>query len=125
MQKYLILAIILLVTHYSSYWYGSQKPAQIINTETVRKDVVTVVKEVTRPDGTKETVTIIEDKSKESTTNKTPVLVPPRDWVIGAYYRLNDPTYALSVSRRILGPISASAFGDLKGNIYLGVNIEF
>ena len=125
MQKYLVVVIILVATHYTSYWYGSQKPAQIINTEIVRTDVVTQIKEVIKADGSKEIQTIIVDKSKEN--KKSVELVPQKssDWVVGAYYRINDPTYALMVSRRILGPFSASAFGDLRGNLYLGATIEF
>jgi hypothetical protein len=124
--KVAFIALLMAIgTHYTAYWYGSKKPAQIIEKEVVRKDVQTIIKEIIRPDGSKEIQTIIVDKSKESSTVKIPVFQPPKDWVVGAYYRVNDPTYALSVSRRILGPFSASAFGDLKGNIYLGATIEF
>lgn len=117
--------LILASSHYVAYYYGSQKPAQIVEREAIKRDVETRIVEVVKPDGSKEVQTVIIDKSKESSTAKTPVLVPKPDWVVGAYYRLNDPTYALSVSRRILGPFSASAFGDLSGNVYLGVSVEF
>lgn len=125
MNKYVVVTILIAATHYGAYHYGSKKPAQIIEREVIKRDVETRIVEVVKPDGSKEVQTIIIDKSKESSTAKTPVLVPKPDWVVGAYYRINDPTYALSISRRILGPFSASAFGDLRGNLYLGVSVEF
>jgi len=121
----LIALIIAIGSHYTAYWYGSKKPAQIIEKEVIKRDVQTIIKEVTRPDGSKIIETIIIDKSKETASKSVPVFAPDKQWVIGAYYKLNNPTYALLISRRLLGPISASAFGDLTGNIYLGVNIEF
>lgn len=121
-----IISVMLLVaTHYTAYWYGSKKPAEIVERETVKYNVVTQIKEVTRPDGTKETTTTITDKTKETAAKSVPVFAPEKQWVVGAYYRLNNPTYALSVSRRLVGPFSASAFGDLTGNLYLGLTVEF
>lgn len=118
------LALLIAVgTHYAAYYVGSQKPAQIVEREVIRRDVVTQIVEVTRPDGTKEVKTIIKDKTKEQSSKE--ITAVSKDWMVGAYYRLNDPTYAISVSRKLIGPISGAAFFDLKGNVYLGATFEF
>lgn len=115
--------LIAVASHYAAYYVGSQKTAQIVEKEVIRRDVVTQIVEVTRPDGSKEVKTIIKDKTKEKSSKQ--VTIPQKDWMVGAYYRLNDPTYALSISRKLIGPISGAAFFDLKGNVYLGATIEF
>lgn len=124
-KRALLALLLAVITHYTAYWYGSKKPAQIIEKEVIKRDVQTIIKEVIRPDGSKSIETIIIDKSKETASKSVPVFAPDKQWVVGAYYKLNNPTYALLISRRLLGPISASAFGDLTGNLYLGVTIEF
>jgi hypothetical protein len=81
------------------------------NTETtkevVRNDIRTIVKEITRPDGSKETVTETTDKSTKKESHNA-VIVKPQ-WLVGisAKTSLKDPEigYELSVAKRQLGPI--------------------
>lgn len=108
---------------------------KIKEVEVVKHDVRTVIREVTRPDGTKETETVIEDKTQESrqkeserkeekiVTNDKPqwkanVLLTTKQGLLG-------PAYGASVERRILGPIFAGAFANTDKVIGVTVGIEF
>lgn len=99
--------------------------------EVVRKDIVTVIKEVVRPDGSKETVTEIVDRSKESSRrHETVSKAAQPQWSVGAYTTFNEtiPTYTLTIDRRILGPFSVGVYGQLTGadlNYGAGLRFEF
>jgi hypothetical protein len=123
----LLLVALLAVTHYGSYWYGSQKPAEIrtVEKEIVKKDVITQIVEVLKPDGTKETKTIIVDKSTEKSTKNVEVTQSKKDWLVGAYYKVTDPAYGITVNRRILGPVFLNVSADTGRNLAVGVGLEF
>jgi len=81
-----------------------------VEKEVIKKDVVTVTKEVTRPDGTKETVTTTtdnsveqKDKQFESTVSKP----TEKQWLIGLGVNpiKYTETYSVRVDRRVLGPL--------------------
>lgn len=109
-----------------------------VNTNTDRdKHKETVVTEVSKPDGTKTTVTkTTEDtktdrnttetdvKSKEVTTNTSKVTVAA---LVG--FRLSDltkpPVYGLSVYRPILGPITVGVWGLSDTTLGLSVGLSF
>jgi len=105
------------------------------NTETVkevvRNDVRTIVKEVVRPDGSKEIVTEVIDKStkKESSTSET-IKAAQKQWLvsIGARAKLSDRdalTYELEAQRRILGPFYLGGKIGSDKSIGLSVGMEF
>jgi len=123
----LLLVVLLAVTHYGSYWYGSQKPAEvkIVEKEVIKKDVITQIVEVVRPDGTKETKTIIIDKSTEKSSKNTEITQRPKDWLVGAYYKVNSPAYGISANRRVLGPIFVNVSADTGRNLTVGLGMEF
>lgn len=97
--------------------------------EVIRKDVQTVIKEIVKPDGSKETVTTIVDKSKESSVKKSEEIVMKKnDWFVaaGAEARLNDlnnPVYKIEANRRILGDIYVGGTVNTQGAV--GVQIGF
>ena len=125
MNKILLVAALLGITHGLAYYYGYKKPAQVITTEkqVVKRDVVTQIVEVTKPDGTKEVKTVITDKSKEN--KQVSILKTDKQWLVGAYYRVNDPAYGLQASRRILGPLFVIIGADTDRNLTIGLNYEF
>lgn len=103
------------------------------NTETVkevvRNDVRTIVKEVTRPDGTKETVTETTDKSvkKESSTSETIISAKPQ-WMFDIGARANSSReifYDLQVQRRIAGPFFLGAKASTDKTIGVSIGMEF
>lgn len=107
------------------------------NTETikevVRNDIRTIVKEVVRPDGTKETVTETTDKSFKTEVSKKEVIVAAKSqWLVGfsAKTSLRNPEvgYELSVARRQLGPIyllGQVGYRNNEMNFGLGIGLEF
>lgn len=108
------------------------RPATIVEkevqNEVVRKDVVTVIKEVVRPDGTKETSTTTTDKSKENKQNTIVKAELPKrpDWLLSAGYDLNkENSIELAVQRRIIGPVFLGIGADQKGTVKALVTVEF
>lgn len=124
----LLLVAILAVSNFASYYYGSQKPAEIrtVEREVIKKDVITRIVEVIKPDGSKEIKTIVIDKSTETTNKKTDVMPQrPKDWLVGAYYKVNNPAYGASINRRILGPLFLQVAADTGRNLTVGLGMEF
>jgi hypothetical protein len=77
--------------------------------EKIQKDIVTIVKEIVKADGTKEVVTTITDHSKE---NKVTTTVPQKvdNWhlsVSDSKASLNSPdVYGIQIERKLMGPVS-------------------
>lgn len=133
---YAIVSLILLVTGYGLGRYV-QPPQEVIKTEiqereVVRKDIVTIVKEITKPDGTKETVTTTTDNTVERKDTKTEHLetkIVEKQWFIAAGVAreslVSENIYQLSVNRRILGPIYAGLSANTEKQFGLNVGMEF
>lgn len=103
-----------------------QFPSEV-KEETKQNDVVTIIKEVIRPDGTKEVDTRIVDRTKEVIKE---VQYKKPDWRIqgGVGVHLASslvPVYSVGVERRILGPMWLGAGADTTGLIKLTVAVEF
>ena len=104
-----------------------------VEKEVVRKDIVTVVKEVVRPDGTKETTSTTTDKSKEqkSTASTTKVQAAKYHASLSASpsdISLSNIRYTLSLEKRILGDIFAGASvsrDNFETRLGLSVGLEF
>lgn len=130
MNKFIIGALALGVgiagTRY--LWPRIEYKHTVQEKEVIRKDIVTVIKEVVRPDGSKETVTEIVDRSKESSTRKeTLTKAAQPQWSVGAYTTFNEkiPTYTVTVDRRILGPFSLGVYGQTNSTFGAGIRLEF
>lgn len=101
-----------------------------IEKEKIVKDVVTVTKIITKPDGTKEEVTVVTDKSKESKEIKNTKIVSKLDWHVSASAKtksiqMNDLVYSVQVERRILGDIYLGVVGSSDKSAGLSVGFEF
>jgi len=140
------IKIILIVVALMAISYGVgrylQPVKEVIKTETVIKtvtvnhvDTVTVVKEITKPDGTKEKTTTTTDKSKIDTNTdsdtKTSIVITNQkpQWKVSALLTTKQgsfgPVYGAMVERRILGPIFAGAFANTDKAVGLTVGLEF
>lgn len=97
--------------------------------ERVVKDVQTVIKVVTRPDGTKEEVTTIIDKSKQSTDKTSTKIIAKNDWHISASgsrtFTDSSMTYTLQVERRIIGDVFLGASVNSEKQVGLTLGLEF
>lgn len=112
---------------------------QIVNHDVVHDHVVTVTKEITNKDGTKEVdTTTTEDKAQtnnqvKSVIDSKPDPVSKSQWFVTAGAGLDfskvenftNPIYQASVNRRILGPIYLGAYGNTKSQVGLQVGLEF
>lgn len=88
--------------------------------EVIKNHTVTQIKEVIRPDGTKETNTTIINDSKTTISKQT-----QKDWFatvgIARTSLTSDNIYQLGINRRILGPFYVG--GSVTSDKQLGVNI--
>lgn len=101
-----------------------------VQTERVVKDVVTVIKVITRPDGSKEEVTTTTDKSKEAKNSKSSAIVAAKaDWhvSISAAKTLTEPeiSYTIMAEKRVLGNIFVGVSANTNKQIGVSVGLEF
>ena len=109
------------------YWAMPTKQEQVeVVQEKERVKTVTVVKEITRPDGTKEKETsITEDKKKDKTEEKkTTIISPPNYMVTGLFDKDLNPQ-ALIVSKRMFENAFIGAYVDKDKKLGLAVTYEF
>jgi hypothetical protein len=111
--------------------YYSATETKEVQVERVKNNIVTVVKEVVRPDGTKETNTTITDTStekKNSTTTSRDVQAIAA-WHVSASYAVQPlsgsyaPVYGVQVERRILGPFSVGV--RLQSDKQIGIVVAY
>ena len=101
--------------------------------EVIKKDIVTVTKEVTRPDGSKEVVTTTTDTSVEKKDKQLESIISKpveKQWFItaGASKDLSafeKTIYQASVNRRILGPLYLGIQANTNQEIGINVGMEF
>jgi len=94
------------------FWMGSQfnvrTETKVEERETVKKDVVTVIKTVTRPNGVKERTKTVVDRSKEKkdikSVQREVVPLPGYRLSIAAIKSSDREIYQLSAERRLFGP---------------------
>lgn len=128
---YTIVVAALAVSATKRLWPTIDTKVTVQEKEVIRKDVQTVIKEVVKPDGTKETVTTIVDKSKESSIKKSEEIVMKKnDWFVaaGAEMRLNDlqnPVYKIEANRRILGDIYLGGTVNTQGAVGIQIGFSF
>lgn len=95
-----------------------------------QNDVKTITRTVERPDGTKEILQTVVDRSQQASTTKVDIQKTKRpDWLVGvsAGSQLSrlDAIYGASVDRRILGPVFGGIYGRTDGEFGLSVRLEF
>lgn len=100
-----------------------------VQTERVIKDIVTVTKVITRPDGTKEEVTTTTDKTKENKQASSSKITTKPDWhvSINGSRKLNDTTlsYGIQVERRILGDVFLGGTVNSRKEVGLSIGVSF
>ena len=121
MENIKVISITALVLFAVGYGVGRYvQPAkeitkvEIQEKEVIKNNVVTQIKEITKPDGTKETVTVVVDKSESKKDKQIESVISKnteKQWLIGigvnplSYYE----TYSFKVDRRILGNVFIGA----------------
>lgn len=130
----------LLIVGLAAYLYGRYMTPAKIETRTeiqerevVKRDIVTVIREIINPDGTKEIVTTITDNTKEtkkssSKTVQTDIKLA-KDWAVGISAKTNIPysniEYSLSVDRRVFCNFFITGSISTDKQAGLGLKMEF
>ncbi len=139
----LILALVL-AAGVSGYVGGRYvQPAKVVTeikevvktVEVVKHDTTTITKEVTHPDGTKETDTTVVNhdidlsKSSDNKSSSTTLDNLKPQWKVQAQYGYNfsdlRPVYGAGVEHRFIGPISLGAWGNTNHTAGLSASLEF
>lgn len=101
-------------------------PVPQSETRTITQDkIVTVVREVKRPDGT---VVRDETKTEDRKAEQSIVVAPPvkPDWLVGVSYGFGVvPTYGITVQRRIISNVYVGASASTVGDVTLNVGVTF
>lgn len=121
------------VTAAAVRYYYPRVDVQTIETtkDVIKTDIRTVVRVVEKPDGTKETVTeTVDNTTRETKDKKSHIENKQNDWFIAAGVNarlnaINVPSYAISVHRRVLGPVFGGLTADTTGNIGVTIGLEF
>lgn len=116
----------------AGYWAGSQFSAKSVTQtqeqDSTKKNVVTIVKEIVKPDGTKQIETTIVDRSKEQKTSlssETEVAPLPGYRVSVAILKADKNIYQLSAERRLLGPYWMGVSYNTQNQFGLSLGMEF
>ena len=99
-----------------------------VEVEKVVKDVVTVTKIITRPDGSKEEVITVVDKTKENKTNT--ITKKAANWHVSAsakskLWPVQIDTYTIQVEKRIIGDLFLGVTGSTDKTVGLTIGMEF
>lgn len=117
MANFKVIVIVAVILFGAGYGAGRylQPPKEITKIEVqehevVKNNIVTVTKEITKADGTKEIVTTVVDKSIEKKDKQIESIVSKpteRQWLVGLGVNplKYTETYSVKVDRRILGPL--------------------
>ena len=133
MKQTLITAAIALLV---GFGLGSQLSPTVktkeveVEKQVVVKDVITVTKIITRPDGSKEEVITTTDKSKENKQSTNTKTVAKSDWHASISANtpdigLNNVRYTIQVERRILGDLFIGGNLSSDKSAGLSVGLEF
>jgi hypothetical protein len=134
---YAIVAVVFLgIGAYLNHRLNPRIETKTIETEreVIKRDVVTVIKEVVRPDGTKETTTETVDHTrerKESRAEATVIVnITPPKWHLSALAAVPisgpyAPVYGLQIEKRLAGPLFVGINAKTNREVGLVVGYEF
>lgn len=133
-KNYLITAILALAIGFGLGSYLMPRiETQTVETEkeVIRRDVVTEIREIVRPDGSRETVSTIVDKSKEQKDSKSVITtIAQSNWHVSLNgsvksLKLEQPIYTLQIERRVLGDIYIGGSVSSEKAVGLSIGMEF
>ena len=101
-----------------------------VEKEVVVKDVVTVTKVITRPDGTKEELVTVTDKTKENKQSTSTKTVAKANWhtSISAKSKIDKlqiDMYTVQVEKRIIGDLFFGVNASTDKTVGFSVGIEW
>lgn len=128
MKNIIIILLVILGAAGGGYavgrYFTPPRVKEVVKTVEV-KDVYTVVREVQKPDGTKERVTEIVDKSKMKTDIQKVTEAKP-NWRLRGGATVNPlPVYSLGVEHRLIGPVFGGIQWRTNHEIEVNLSVEF
>lgn len=137
--------LIIIIAIAVGYGFGRYvQPAKVVtvvkevksDTQVIDKNIVTVVTETKKPDGSDTIVTKTEDKSIDNNTENdtfsstTTTTNQKTQWRVSAlagfhYDSLPVPNYGALVERRILGPIFVGVYGKSDKEAGIAISLDF
>jgi hypothetical protein len=133
MKQTLIISVVALLIGIAagSQLFPTVKTKEVeVEKQVIVKDIITVTKVVTKPDGTTESTTTTTDKTKEnkSATNTKTVAAP--NWhasiaVNTDNIALNNLVYTVQVERRVLGDLFIGANVSTDKTVGLSLGASF
>jgi len=123
------LVALLIGAGLGSQLFPKTKEVEVVK-ETTKTDIVTVTKEVIRPDGTKESTTTTTDKSVEKKSATATKVTAQSKWAVGVTAAkgldtLQETLYTVNVDYRLAGPLFLKATVSTDKQLGVGVQIEF
>lgn len=109
-------------------YYGGTTTVEV-EREVVRNDII--IREIIKPDGTKETITTDKSVSKSDSTTKTTVTPPSRLYSLTASYSVHPtnrelaPVYGIQLTKQFLGPIALGVRVQSDKQVGIVVGYEF
>lgn len=102
---------------------------KIVEHETVKNNIVTVVKTVKEPNGAVETISTTTDHTIKLESQTTTIATLKPQWLVGGGmgYDIHSltPSYQIEINRRIIGPVLVGLSGSTDGAVRLNVLVEF
>jgi hypothetical protein len=113
--------------------YLVQTKTVTVDHEVIKDNIVTVTHTITQPNGTVESTTTTTDKSDKLVSDvNTAVVASTHSTLNISALVANDfsrgvlvPTYGVSVSKQLLGPVTVGGFGLTNGTIGISIGINF
>lgn len=124
----IVIAVSVATTKY--LWPTVETQIRIEEKEVIKKDIRTIIRERTNPDGSTEKETEIIDRSKEKREKELEQITNKRkDWFVAAGTSINfsdaKPVYNVQVNRRIIGPIYLGGTAHTNGQVGVQIGLEF
>lgn len=112
----------------AKHFYPTTK-TEIKEVEVIKKDIVTIVKTITRPDGTKEETSTTTDRSTERNTSTYSKVDKTDRYMVSGLARIQSygqqPVYGAIAQMRVVGPLWVGLTADTDKQVGAIVSYSF
>jgi hypothetical protein len=142
-KNQIIIVIVLIAASFAVGRYSARANKTVVQTTQAKTDeekdthTRTTITDTKKPDGTDTKVEIIDqvqnDDTQSTATSQTQTTITSKSSILNiSVLGANDfhaglfaPTYGLSVTKEVLGPVTVGAFGLMNGTIGVSVGLNF
>lgn len=131
--KYVAIACLLsaIVSAAVTEFYFPKIQTKVVETEheTVKNNVVTVIRTVTKNGETDSTTTITDHTQKSESDSKVAIIAKPADWMASGLYTIDihnsKPIYGVDIKYRLFGPLFLGGMLDTTGQPRVTLGVTF